>query len=1073
MTILFVDLVGFTQRSDHADPEDVRRALVPFHSRVKTDLESFGGTLDKFIGDAVMGVFGAPVAHEDDAVRAVRAALRTLHTIEELRREDPDIAVRIAVHTGEAVVAFGFGPQVGEAVVGDVVNTASRMQALAARDEVVIGETTHRLVRHLFRTEAMPPAVVKGKTEPLQVWRVTGERSREADVPPVAFVGRESDLGRLRRQFDLTVSSGSPRLVTVVGEPGIGKTRLFAELRRRLGVSALWLVGRCAPYGEAVTMSAVAAIVRDVAGIDAAAEGEDVARSLEAFLVGLEDDPIEREWLGSRLRPVLGLSAGGAKADLTIPPRELADAWARAVTSATAGPMVLELDDLHWAEPALLRTVGAMLDALVARPVMLLCAARPELLDGEEPWPSDRPDVATIELAPLPEEDAATLLGALLAQVVLPARSRASLLARAGGNPLYALEFARMVGEQVAEAAGAEPAMPETVQAVIAARLDAIPRRLGELVRDASVVGSSFWPGALAAIGATAEQQVRAGLDELVGRALVQLAVGSSVEGQPEYRFTHALIGEVAYRRIPRGERARRHFAAGSWLVGETGEGAEERAELLARHFSTAVELAEAASEDEVAEVARGPAVRWLMVAADRVRRLDSAGAFAQYERAAQLAPAGSVARVEALARAGRMGRRSGRIDAEAVLTRYEESLSIARELGDPLRVGEALTRLGSQAGAIGDSARSSGLLAEAIAVLEAEPPGIALARAYAFRAEEEMFGGHVRESLGFADRALKLRNDAPEDDEIAVMALHIRGDARCSLGDEGGLEDLERALQRARAGDDAADIVTSGSYLGEWLWAMEGPSAGLEQCIAALEVAERRGVLDQGLWTKAGGVGMLIELGDWDRALAWAHEILATGRDRLDPALFAASRTAMSRIASLRGRPDDADDPDELLALARPVGELHVLAPALAVASRLFLDGGRRMKARELLREFAAVTSGVAPEYRESQLGAVARDCIRAGEPGLAREMIAQSVGSTRRDRLNLSSARTAVAEADGERAKAADGYATAADGWRAYGNRLEEAEALAGLERCAPGAADARARAEELRRALGMPGR
>ena len=1068
VSILFVDLVGFTERSDRADPEDVRRTLVPFHSRVKEDLEAFGGTLDKFIGDAVMGVFGAPLAHEDDPVRAVRAALRILDTIQELRRDDPDIAVRISVDTGEAVVSFGEGPQVGEAVAGDVVNTTSRMQALAPRNGIVVGETTHRLIDHAFDTSALPPATVKGKTEPLRVWRVLGERPHAARITPTAFVGRSAELAGLHEMLDRVRASGEDELVTVVGEPGIGKSRLVAEFRRGVGRDAGWVTGRCLPYGEAVTLSAVAGTVRRVAGIPASAEADDALRSLTAFVAGIEEAPDERRWLISRLATVLGLTDLGAEADLTIPPQEIAGAWARVLQAAGNGPLVLEVEDLHWAEPALLETVAALLDALADRPVLVLCAARPEVLERGGMWPPQRPRVSTVELPALSELEAAGLLSSLISSAALPPESRSSLLSRAGGNPLYALEFARMIGEQIAE--GPDLAMPETVQAVISARLDAIPRDVRSLVLDASVMGTAFWPGALAEMGDLTEPDVRVGLEDLARRGLVQESPASSFEGQPEYAFTHALIGEVAYLRIPRGRRARRHCSAATWIARESGDRAEERAELLARHFSTAVELAEAAGDDEVMSFARGPAVQWLMTAGDRARRLDAAGAFTLNDRAAQLATEGSALRAEALARSARMGRRSARIDPAEVLARYERSVAIRRELGDPLRVGEALTRLGSQAGAVGDAARSSELLAEAIEVLEAEPPGIELARAYAFRAEEEMFAGHVRESLGFADRALELRADAPEDDEIAVMALHIRGDARCSLGEEGGLEDLERALQRSLAGD-AADIVTSGSYLGEWLWAMEGPAAGLERCLAALEVADRRGVVDQGLSAKAGGVGMLIDLGDWDRALAWSSEILATGRDRLDPTLFAASRTAISRIASLRGRPDEAGDPDELLDLARSVGELHVVAPAMAVASRLLLEAGRREDALELLREFAAVTRGVAPEYRESQLAAVTRECIRAGDPALAAEMIGESVGSTRRDRLNVSSARAAVAEADGRLVEAAALYEEAADGWRAYGNPLEEAEALGGLARCDPGAGDARGRVDELRRDLGMP--
>jgi class 3 adenylate cyclase/tetratricopeptide (TPR) repeat protein len=1067
VSILFVDLVGFTERSDRADPEDVRRTLVPFHTRVKEDIEAFGGTLDKFIGDAVMGVFGAPLAHEDDAVRAVRSALRILDTIEELRRDDPDIAVRIAIDTGEAVVSFGEGPQVGEAVAGDVVNTTSRMQALAPRDGLVVGETTQRLIDGEFDTTALPSAIVKGKSEPIRVWRVLGERAQAARITPTAFVGRSPELAELHELLDRVTASGEAELVTVVGEPGIGKSRLIAEFRRRVG--ARWVAGRCVPYGEAVTMSAVAGTVRGIAGIPSSAEAEEAERSLTDFVAVLEDRPEERRWLVSRLASVLGVSGRGAAADLTIPPREIAVAWGRVLRAAGDAPLVLEIEDLHWAQPPMLETVAALLDVLEDRPVLILCAARPEVLERGGAWPPPRPRVDTIEVPALSEPEVASLLGSLISSALLPAASTSSLLSRAGGNPLYALEFARMVVDHVAE--GQNLAMPETVQAVISARLDAIPRDVRSLLLDASVMGTTFWPGALAAMGDLDEPQVRAGLEDLARRGLVQESPASSFAGQPEYVFTHALIGEVAYRRIPRGRRGRRHLSAGTWIVNESGDRTEERAELLARHFSTAVELAEAAGDDEVMGAARGPAVTWLMTAGDRARRLDAPGAFTLYDRAGQLTTERDALRAETLARSARMGRRSGRIDPREVLARYEESLAIQRELGDPLGVGEALTRLGSQAAATGDAARSSELLEEAIEVLEAEPPGIELARAYAFRAEQEMFAGHVRESLGFADRALELRDAAPEDDEIAVMALHIRGDARCSLGDTGGLEDLQLAMLRSQAGDNAADIVTSGSYLGEWLWAMEGPAAGLEQCLAALEVADHRGVVDQGLWTKAGGVGMLIDLGDWDRALTWSNEILATGRDRLEPALFAASRTAISLVASLRGRPHDADDPGELLALARPVGELHVLVPALAVASRLLLDSGRGEEALELLREFAAVTRGVAPEYRESQLAAVTRACIRVGDPVLAGEMIGESVGATRRNRLNVSSARAAVSEAEGDLPSAAASYAEAAEGWRAYGDPLEEAEALAGLARCDPEATDARDRAGELRHRLGMP--
>src|SRR3954468_16700801 len=310
VSILFVDLVGFTERSDRADPEDVRRTLIPFHARVKEDLERFGGTLDKFIGDAVMGVFGAPLAHEDDPVRAVRCALRILDSIEELRRVDPALAVRVAVNTGEAVVSFGSGPQVGEAVAGDVVNTASRMQGLAPHGSVVIGESTLRAVRDAFDVELLPPAVVKGKAEPPPVWRVPGELSgAAADVRATSFVGREQELTLLRQRFDRAVAGPSFQVVTLVAEPGIGKSRLIAEFRSRIG-AVRWLSARSMPYGEQGVFEPFAEILRGLAGIDPSLGAADAEERLGNFVARVEPDMSERRWLESRLRPLLGLGGG-------------------------------------------------------------------------------------------------------------------------------------------------------------------------------------------------------------------------------------------------------------------------------------------------------------------------------------------------------------------------------------------------------------------------------------------------------------------------------------------------------------------------------------------------------------------------------------------------------------------------------------------------------------------------------------------------------------------------------------------------------------------------------------------
>jgi len=1073
VTVLFVDLVGFTERSDRADPEDVRRTLVPFHSRVKEDLERFGGTLDKFIGDAVLGVFGAPVAHEDDPSRAVLAALRILESIDHLRRTvDPEIAVRIAVNTGEAVVAFGTGPQVGEAVAGDVVNTASRMQGLAPRDSVVIGEQTRRAVGDRFEVEELPPAMVKGKADPITVWRVIGERASGPgeDGSSAAFVGRTAELATLEGLLERTVANAAARLVVVVGEAGIGKSRLMSEFRRRTQDRARWLEGRCLPYGEAVTFAPVASIVRHVAGIGLQDESDQARAKVTALIEATAVDPSEGDWLLSRLTPILGLEAAVERA--AIPSGETAQAWARVVRAAQAGSeraVVVHVDDLYWAEPALLEVIPELASALADLPVLVVCTTRPdgsERTGTSEGWP----DAETIVLQNLSLDESADLLTNLEGSVALSGSDREMLLARAGGNPLFALELARMLGERV-DAAAADvrtSRLPDTVQAVIAARLDAIPSDLRATILDASVVGSSFWPGALAELAGRPSSEARTSIDALVRRGLVRRAAQSLFEDEPEFGFTHGLVGEVAYGRIPRGERARRHLAAGRWIERMSGDRADERSELLARHFAAAVELAEAAGESEVARAARSPAARFLLAAGERAARLDPSSAFELFERATAFADHGTVQRAMALTHSAHAGRRSGRLEGKDVLARYSQALAIYRQLGDWAGEGRTLVRVGSQLGAVGEFARSRETLAEAVAALEVHDPGPDLARAYAFQAEAHMFAGEVHESMELAGRALDLLA-ADGHEEVVIMALHIRGDARCADGDLSGLADLEEALRLAEATGGAADVVTSHDYLGEWRWLMEGPRAGLRHVEAALAVAERRGVRSSAAWTKAGALEMLLDAGEWDRAREWCEELIAQGPDRLDPTLMAVARTIRSHMALLQGRKDEADPPGELVALARQVEELHALAPALAVAAELAVAEEDATNAAAFVEEFDGVTRDAAPQYRESHLAGVARTCVRIGRDDLVRSMLTRSRGLVRRDRLNVLSA-TAVLD------DAVDTAAAAAGGWAAFGSPYEEAMALLGLARCRQATGDAsgaerdRADAEALLRPLGV---
>ncbi|HUL86497.1 MAG TPA: adenylate/guanylate cyclase domain-containing protein [Actinomycetota bacterium] len=1044
VSILFADLVGFTARSDEADPEDVRRTLVPFHERAKDAIERYGGTLDKFIGDAAMGVFGAPVAHGDDAERAVRAALDLLGSMRVLSQADPDVAVRVAVNTGEAVVAFGEGPQVGEAVAGDVVNTASRMQAVAPRDGLVIGEETWRSVRERFATEERDAVSVKGKATPIRIWRVVGERRTAAPEEVAPLVGRVRELAMLRERLRLADVRRAPEVVTIVADPGVGKTRLTQEFRRELGSDVSWFAGACLPYGDGVTFRALVDVVRAAAGIDRGAEG-DAARIAVGSLAGrVAVDPSDRAWLLGRLEPLLGVSLDGEpegeRPDASA--RESAAACARILAHAAGdGPIVVELEDLHWAEAGLLEAIEHLVRALEGTSALVLCTARPEFAERNIGWRGD-----TIRLSELTAEETRALLHELLRRDGVADEVEDALLERAGGNPLYALEFVRMLSDTGRGLVS--DAVPTSVHGVIAARLDAIPAEHRALLQDASVVGTVFWPAALDAL-ATGPRSTDEGVRELLRRGMVTLSSPSRLPEQPEYGFTHALIREVAYGRLPRSARARKHLAVGRWLEDEARGSVEDLAPMLANHFAVAAELAQAAGETAEADAARDPAIRWLFAAGDAASRIDESDAFTLFERARALAPPGSPSFSEALWRSGIAGRRTHRLTGAEVLDRYDASLVIERRDGDPARIGGALVRLGSQLAVMGEGERATTAFDEAVELLEAIPPGVELARACAFRAEEEMFAGRPEVSLGWAERAIELGR-ALHAEDVVVMALHIRGDDRCTLGDVEGLEDFEEALSIAQTRGSASNLVISHTYVGEWRWLLEGPAAALPAYEEAMAVAERRGSLNQGTQAKMVALGLLSDLGEWDRALRWTDELLGLGPGQLDLPFEIIVRAARSWLSLMRGITDDLDDPRELVERARPTRTLQVIARVLAVAASLALARGDRAYASDLLREFDEVTRDVASTYRATNALTVMRVCADLGDVGRAHSIAGALDVGTPYERIHMDTAAAYARELEGDVEAAEAIYAAVVPRWETFRCPFESAAAALGRGRC-----------------------
>ncbi len=498
VSVLFCDLVGFTARSDQLDPEDVRAVLRPYHERVRTELERHGGTVEKFIGDAVMALFGAPVSHEDDPERAVRAAL----AIRDWAVAQDELRVRVAVTTGEALIRLGARPETGEGMAsGDVVNTAARLQTAAPINGILVDESTYRATRGAIEFEPADAVEAKGKAAPIPVWTAASARSRLGmDVVHHArtgLVGREREMAILRDAFGRAAHERTTQLVTLVAVPGMGKSRLIYELSRIVDadpVLVTWRQGRCLAYGDGVAYWALAEAVKAEAGIDDRDDrGGRGGQAAHERRRASSADPTEAHWVEAQLRPLVGLETDTG---LGNDRRGVAFAgWRRYLEAlAERRPLVLVLEDLHWADDGLLDFVDELVDWLRGVPLLVVCSARPELLERRPGWGGGKLDATTIGLSALSTEQTSTLISAVLERTLLPAEVQQTLLERAEGNPLYAEQFAELYLER---GSTRDLALPETLQGIVAARLDGLSPDEKTLLQDAAVVGKVFWVGAL------------------------------------------------------------------------------------------------------------------------------------------------------------------------------------------------------------------------------------------------------------------------------------------------------------------------------------------------------------------------------------------------------------------------------------------------------------------------------------------------------------------------------------------------------------------------------------------------
>jgi class 3 adenylate cyclase len=584
VSVLFVDLVGFTSRSDRADPEDVRDTLQGFHARSKQEIERFGGTVEKFIGDAVMAVFGAPVSHGDDAERAVRAGLRVVHAMDDLNRGrlDHPLQVRAAVNTGEAVVAMGSRPDSGEALaLGDVVNTASRLQTSAPVGGLVVGEETYRATRNVIRYQELEPIDAKGKSEPVEAWLALEPIGAPAERPATTapLVGRSRELAMLDSIWERAAAELRPHLVTIVGPTGIGKSRMAAEIVSRIEATGARSVrGRCLPYGQ-TGYRAFAEQVRQVTGIFESDPSSEAKAKLETRVRGLlgSDEAAEMTRL---LGTMIGLGSGDEPAE---EPVQLFFAARRFVEQvALEQPTVFVFEDIHWADPAQLDLLEYLASHVRDAPATLLALARSELLEVRPGWGSGVLGATTIPLETLSPVDSASIASYLLSGGGdLSAVER--LVEVAEGNPLFIEELAASLLDR-----GPSDELPTTVRAAIASRIDALPADARATLLAASVVGKHFWPGVLHSFGDL--EGVDGALGALESRDLIRREPTSQVQGEAEFSFKHILIREVAYSTLPRAERKGRHAAVARYVEDVAGGRTRNLAWVIAHHWREAGE---------------------------------------------------------------------------------------------------------------------------------------------------------------------------------------------------------------------------------------------------------------------------------------------------------------------------------------------------------------------------------------------------------------------------------------------------------------------------------------------------
>jgi len=1092
VTTLFCDLVGFTAMSEAADPEDVDALLRAYGAAVRKVIEIHGGTVEKYVGDAVLAVFGVPHAHEDDPERAVRAGLRVVQAIDGTAHPDgTPLQVRVGVNTGEALVHLGVEPGSGQGIlVGDAVNTASRLQRAAPPMGVVVGGPTHALTEGVFEYEPLAALALKGKAAPEAVWLAKAPRSRMGvrglGSSLMPMVGRDGEAAYLDSLCEKALGARSPQCVLVLGDPGIGKSRLVADLFDRVDARAQlirWRQGRCLPYGEGRTFWALGEIVKAHAGI----RETDDAGMVAGKLMRVVPDGPGRDWICDRLRPLVGLDAPHVEREQNFA------AWLAFFEGlAAALPLVLVVEDLHWAEDALLAFFEYVSVHAGASPLMMVGTARPEVFETSPAFASSAGRIARIWLDRLSDGDMGRLVAALPEAAAFDRSVLAAIVRRAEGNPFYAEELARLSSDTALRddppgAAGAPSlpgavggaSLPRSVRAVIASRIDALSAAGKAGLADAAVVGQTFWSGALLALEGGDDLLVEQALRELLARQLVRHVRYSSMEGEEEFTFCHGLVRDVVYRQLPRDARAARHAAAARWTETKAGARPDDHAGVLARHYAAAVELARAAGDEAAAEPLLEPAIRYLSVAGDRAAHLDAAVAQRHYGRALSLVKAGDARRSSLLARSAEVLFRDGRFrEAAGALREAADELLAA---GDRPAAALTLARLADVLYAIGDSG-VCGLLERAFELLERDRPSPELATVLGRWGKALWLSGDPHAGLAMIDQALRMSAglELPEP----VLLLGYRGGIRCILGDVGGLDDYLRALSAAAAPGFGRESALLTFNYADALLSHKGPAAAAAALRDGLETARlrrREELAASPADAAAGATGATGAMGEWDAETArrlsvnlveslglegqWDEALAKAGE--LTPDLerseagsdlvIVRSQLAVLRVG--RGEAELAEPFVEWLERRGMTSEIPwITACALLTAAAVRLRLGEAERALWVLAEWASrPRPGSGPNY-VVYLPEAVRTAVAAGDDALAARLVEGVDALLPVQRHVLASTHGLLAERRGEHLAAVESYAAAASGWQEFDVPYEEACARLGLARCLAAMGDER---------------